>query len=92
MNTPPLFGDPDDIWESKGKRHPFSDRKPGQRHPPIWTILGKGPEGKRCSDCVHLVVRRQSKTYFKCGLSNITRGRATDIGARDPSCSKFKAA
>jgi hypothetical protein len=61
-----------------------------KRRIPLWEIRGAGPSGKRCLDCVHLTARGGTvKTYFKCSLARMTRGPATDIGSRDPACSKF---
>jgi hypothetical protein len=53
---------------------------------------GRGPEGKRCKDCKHMVRQEFAKTYFKCGLTNYTSGKATDIKATSPSCQYFEEA
>ena len=51
---------------------------------------GRGIEGKKCKDCKHFVRIELSKTYFKCGLTNYTSGKATDIKASAPSCQFFE--
>lgn len=51
---------------------------------------GRGPEGKRCKDCKNFVRLEYAKTYFKCGLTNYTGGKATDIKATSPSCQYFE--
>ncbi len=91
MNRQPIFGDDGDIWLARGKPHPFTGRSmETKRRIPLWQIRGAGPSGKRCSDCVHLTVSGGTvRPYYKCRLSRMTRGRATDIGSRDPACVKF---
>lgn len=57
-------------------------------------IPGTGPEGKACRDCKHLVRRTPGyRTFLKCGLNraNWTGGRASDIHAKAPACSRFEA-
>lgn len=48
---------------------------------------GCGPDGETCGSCTH--VRRQSatqKTYYKCGIGQVTRGAATDVRLKDEAC------
>lgn len=56
-------------------------------------IPGTGPDGKRCMDCDHYC-RHQggANTYPKCRLRKATwtAGRASDILARSPACSRFQ--
>jgi hypothetical protein len=54
---------------------------------------GTGPVGETCKTCAHLVRRRFSNTYLKCGLcvAKWTGGGATDVRARDDACSKWEA-
>jgi hypothetical protein len=55
--------------------------------------LGKrlGPVGETCGSCAHLVRVRFSKTYLKCAHGPVSRGPATDIRAKWPSCELWKA-
>lgn len=56
-------------------------------------LPGTGPEGKRCQDCEHYTLRQGgAKSYPKCALTrpNWTAGRASDILARSPACSRFE--
>ena len=62
------------------------------RHKPWWMLLGKGPSGLTCGDCVHLIARRYGKTYLKCGRQIITAGPGTDIRKKDPACRLFREA
>lgn len=93
MDRVPVFGNEDDIWIARGSIVSMTGRPAfPKRRIRLWEKRGKGPDGKRCADCVHM--RRPGgtvKTYYKCGLLPITRGPATDIGYRDPACAKFEA-
>ena len=51
-----------------------------------------GPAGETCGSCEHLVRVRFSKTYLKCAHGPDSRGPATDIRARWPSCELWKPA
>lgn len=51
---------------------------------------GQGPEGKLCKHCKHFIRLEYAKTYYKCGLTNYTGGKATDIKATSPSCQYFE--
>jgi hypothetical protein len=55
-------------------------------------LPGSGPEGKTCGGCKHLVRRRMSRTYLKCGLMrNVwTCGSGTDIQARSSACRNWE--
>lgn len=93
MASIPVFGNDDDIRKSNGWRHPFTGRKEPKRRVPLWELRGKGPDGMRCGDCKFLFTRGGTvKKYFKCSLAKMKRGRATDIGWRDPACVKFSLA
>lgn len=56
---------------------------------------GTGPIGKQCADCAHKrsMGNYGCKQYIKCDLRRATwtNGQGTDILARSPACSKFKA-
>lgn len=61
------------------------------RHPHRGDALG--PAGETCGTCVHL--RHQGGVagrYLKCAHGPSTRGPATDIRAKWPSCALWKAA
>ena len=47
-------------------------------------------EGKICGQCIHLIARRLSNTYFKCDLNTMTNGPGTDWRKRWPACGKFE--
>lgn len=49
------------------------------------------PEGETCGSCAHHRVKRYSKSYHKCGLTQDSRGPATDIRVRWPACEKWEA-
>lgn len=53
---------------------------------------GTGPAGHTCGDCRHLYRNRLAKTYLKCYLARRkwTGGRATDVLAGSPACSKWE--
>lgn len=53
---------------------------------------GTGPEGETCGSCDHCW-RGRGGRYRKCNLVRAlwTGGLATDIKARSPACSKWKA-
>lgn len=53
---------------------------------------GTGPQGETCKTCAHLVRRRFSKVYLKCGLMKAqwTGGPGSDVKARDPACKKWE--
>jgi hypothetical protein len=57
-----------------------------------WTP-GTGPVGETCGSCQHLARNRMAKTYLKCGKnkSRWTRGRASDVRARDLACKFWEA-
>lgn len=52
---------------------------------------GSGPQGETCGSCGHLVRKRMSGTYLKCGLNraNWTGGGGSDVRARDAACSSW---
>lgn len=55
-------------------------------------IPGTGPEGRQCRHCAHYCQIQLAKRYPKCALTRATwtGGRATDILARSPACSRFE--
>ena len=44
----------------------------------------------KCRDCVHLVKRRFSKTYYKCALWSVSASAASDIRIGQNACNKFE--
>jgi hypothetical protein len=44
----------------------------------------------KCGNCVHLVTKKMGGTYFKCDLSLVTAGPATDWRKSWQACGKFK--
>lgn len=54
---------------------------------------GTGPIGESCKTCRHLYRNEQSKVYLKCDLMKAkwTGGRASDILAKAPACSRWEA-
>jgi hypothetical protein len=56
------------------------------------SLPGSGPSGETCRSCKHKAYQGGcAGDYIKCGLmrANWTRGRATDIRARDAACDKW---
>lgn len=55
-------------------------------------LPGTGPDGETCGTCRHMVRRKFSKAFLKCGLNEAawTRGPASDIRARDAACRKWE--
>jgi len=53
---------------------------------------GSGPLGETCKTCAHLVHKRMSRSYLKCGLNQAkwTGGPGSDVHARDPACRKWE--
>ncbi len=54
----------------------------------MYRLIGQ-IEGAYCQTCVHLVRREFSKTYFKCGLTKMTGGPATDWRAKWSACGRY---
>ncbi|MCP4244239.1 MAG: hypothetical protein GY772_27145 [bacterium] len=48
-------------------------------------------EALRCQGCRHVVRRRRSSTYIKCGLREHTRGPGTDVRLKWRACSLYEA-
>jgi len=49
----------------------------------------KGDKSIRCKNCVHLIKKVYSKTYYKCELMGNTNGPASDIRV-NCVCDKFR--
>ena len=56
-------------------------------------LPGTGPAGESCGSCEHLVRKRMSRTYPKCGLMRRgwTGGTASDVRVSAPACSRWQA-
>ncbi|MGH8326882.1 MAG: hypothetical protein ACRET2_08985 [Steroidobacteraceae bacterium] len=69
----------------QGGKHYVTPR--GYAAPP-----GTGPAGETCGSCKHCGRMRQAKRWIKCLLMRArwSHGRATDILARSPACSKWE--
>ena len=54
---------------------------------------GTGPAGETCGTCEHKVRKQMGGTFLKCGLAHHkwTGGPGSDILARSPACSGWKA-
>lgn len=54
---------------------------------------GTGPADETCGSCEHLVHKRMSKSYPKCGLNEAkwTGGRGSDVLVKSPACKYWKA-
>lgn len=57
---------------------------------PMLRLVGPGPEGRRCGDCVHLLARSLAKTYYKCELRSLSGSATSDHRVRWPACSRFE--
>lgn len=57
---------------------------------PCVDVYGKGPEGKKCKDCIHLYAKQYSKRYYKCELRKNTNGPRTDHRVYWPACGKHE--
>ncbi len=55
-------------------------------------FYGHGPDGAKCGQCAHLIVKEMGGRYFKCDLTQITAGPATDWRKKWPACGAFEAA
>lgn len=69
--------------------------KGGKHYVKPWGYVcppGTGPAGHTCGDCQHLYRKSMAKTYLKCYLaqSKWTGGRASDVLASSPACSKWQ--
>jgi hypothetical protein len=63
---------------------------PGKNENPM-LIHGRGPSGKQCGDCAHLIRNHhRSAVHFKCECYKLTHGAATDIKLKWPACKKFE--
>lgn len=51
---------------------------------------GTGPEGETCGSCRHVTGHRRSRTYYKCGLVQMTFGPGTDIRLKSPACWRWE--
>ena len=55
---------------------------------------GTGPAGETCGTCGYYTrVEYHDKVYRKCGLMKLywTHGSGTDIRAKDPACTRWRA-
>lgn len=52
--------------------------------------FGKGPEGARCVECQHFVLKKFANVYRKCLLFGNTGGPGTDWSGRYEACGKFQ--
>jgi hypothetical protein len=81
-----IFGEPIILQAERGKHYVqprgYADRP------------GTGPAGEACGTCRHAHRFKQSKSWIKCELNRgkWSGGRATDILAGSPACSKWEAA
>lgn len=54
-------------------------------------VPGTGPEGETCRTCKHIYfVQPNVKRFYKCRLTPLTRGSASDIKVKSPACSQWK--
>jgi len=60
-----------------------------QERNPCVRVWGRGPEGKRCKTCSHLVTRQYGRTYYKCDLRKMSACSATDHGCAWNACAKY---
>lgn len=64
---------------------------PTKHENPCINLYGKGPEGKQCGDCEHLIRdHHHGAIYPKCELRKLTRGPGSDHRVRWPTCGKFE--
>lgn len=47
-------------------------------------------EGNICGNCAHFIRKKMGAIYFKCDLTKITGGPATDWRVNWPACGKFE--
>lgn len=53
---------------------------------------GTGPEGETCATCAHCYfVEPNVKRFYKCRLTKLTYGAASDIKKRSPACARWEA-
>ena len=51
---------------------------------------GKGPVGRSCGSCAHLVGVGKANVYFKCELYGVSSSDATDWRKKWQACGAFK--
>ncbi len=53
---------------------------------------GTGPDGETCGSCAHCYfVQPNVKRFYKCRLTKLTHGAASDIKKRSPACARWEA-
>lgn len=60
---------------------------------PCLKLYGKGPEGKRCKACKHLLAKRRGRTWYKCELRAGTYHKTSPVSdhrANWPACGRFE--
>lgn len=86
-----LFSEWDNVSTDRAIK-PLVEVKPQPTYDnPCMNLYGKGPQGKLCKDCDHLIRDYyHNKTYFKCELRKLTRGAGSDHRANWYACAKFE--
>lgn len=55
----------------------------------MWSKFGE-LDGKHCKDCVHLRMLQYGNRYYKCDLTKLTHGPATDWRINWTACGKHE--
>lgn len=93
MKTVDLFGELVDVEPLQAVRRRILEARTksgSNKVNPCLKLYGKGPEGKRCKACAHLVKKRR---WFKCGLRANTLHKTSpksDHRFNWPACGKFE--
>jgi hypothetical protein len=47
-------------------------------------------DDKICKNCIHCIAAGKNRTFYKCDMSKITRGAATDWRVHWPACGLYE--
>lgn len=82
-----LFGNEVNI---SGKINLKKNKDGSFKENPCIPVYGSGPDGQKCKNCIHFVIKKYSGKYFKCDLRKNNNSPSTDHRANWPSCGKFE--
>lgn len=69
------------------------EKKPSRKRKTMQEIYGYYLSYVRpftCKECKHLARHKQSKTWYKCDLWDMSGGTSTDIRVKQAACGKFE--
>jgi hypothetical protein len=77
-------------WDQYRLRMEAKEAEKNREPNPMVRAFGRGPEGKICRECRHMIVKRFAKTYYKCRFRENTNGPGSDHRVRWSACVKFE--